>query len=151
MIPDRIEREITIAAPVERVWSVLTQAEHIGGWFADAGAEIDLRPGGALVMRWQEHGMTRARVEAVEPPHRFAYRWTAHHAEQGAEPAAGNSTLVEVTLDPEGEDTRLRVVESGFAALAASAEQRGGNYDDNTDGGKEMLDRLDAYVGRVAA
>ena len=109
MTPDRIEREITITAPVERVWSVLTEAEHIGGWFADAGAEIDLRPGGALVMRWEEHGMVRARVETVEPPNRFVYRWTAHHAEQGAEPEDGNSTLVEFTLAPEGEATRLRV------------------------------------------
>ena len=86
MTPDRIEREITIAAPVERVWSVLTEADHIAGWFADAGAEIDLRPGGALVMRWEEYGIARARVEAVEPPRRFAYRWTAHHAKPGAEP-----------------------------------------------------------------
>ena len=44
MVADRIEREITIAAPIERVWSILTEAEHIHGWFADA--EIDLRPGG---------------------------------------------------------------------------------------------------------
>ena len=56
MITDKIEREVTIAAPIERVWSILTEAEHIGGWFADAGAEIDLRPGGALVMHWAEHG-----------------------------------------------------------------------------------------------
>jgi uncharacterized protein YndB with AHSA1/START domain len=150
MVADRIEREITIAAPVERVWSVLTEAEHIGGWFADAGAEIDLRPGGALVMSWEQHGTTRARVEAVEPPHRFAYRWTAHHA-QGQEPAEDNSTLVEFTLAPEDGSTRLRVVETGFAALATSDEQRRGNYDDNVDGWKQMLPRIDAYVGRVAA
>jgi uncharacterized protein YndB with AHSA1/START domain len=150
MAPDRIEREITIAAPIERVWSVLTEAEHIGGWFADAGAEIDLRPGGALVMSWEEHGTTRARVEAVEPPHRFAYRWTAHHA-QGAEPEEGNSTLVEFTLAPEEGATRLRVVETGFAALATSDEQRQGNYDDNVGGWKQVLEQLDAHVGRVAA
>ena len=78
MTPDRIEREITIAAPVERVWSILTEAEHIGGWFADAGAEIDLRPGGALTMLWARARRVRARIEAVEPPRRFAYRWARH-------------------------------------------------------------------------
>ena len=150
MAPDRIEREITIAAPVERVWSVLTEAEHIGGWFADAGAEIDLRPGGALVMHWEEHGTARARVEAVEPPRRFAYRWTAHHARE-EEPAEGNSTLVEFTLEPEDGATLLRVVESGFAALATTDEQRKGNYDDNVDGWKQVLPRIDAYVGQVTA
>jgi uncharacterized protein YndB with AHSA1/START domain len=150
MTPDRIEREITIQAPVERVWSVLTEAEHLAGWFADAGAEIDLRPGGALVLRWEEHGVARARVEAVEPPHRFAYRWSAHHA-QGEEPAPGNSTLVEFTLAAAGDATLLRVVETGFAALATSDEQVRSNYDDNLGGWTEMVGRIDAYVTRVAA
>ena len=151
MTVDRIEREITIQAPVERVWSVLTQAEHISGWFADAGADVDLRPGGAMELRWEEHGSTRARVEAVEPPHRFAYRWTAHHAEPGAEPGEGNSTLVEFTLAPEGQATRLRVVESGFTALAVADERRNANYEANVGGWKHMLERLDGYVGRVTA
>ena len=59
MAPDQIERETLIAAPVERVWALLTEAEHIGRWFADAGAEIDLRPGGALAMRWERDGTVR--------------------------------------------------------------------------------------------
>jgi uncharacterized protein YndB with AHSA1/START domain len=150
MAPDRIERETTIAAPVERVWSVLTEAEHIGGWFTDAGAEIDLRPGGALVMRWQEYGMTRARVEAVEPPRRFAYRWTAHHAQEGAEPAEGNSTLVEFTLAPEGDGTRLRVVETGFASLDTSEDKVKSNYDDNVGGWQQMVEKAREYAERVA-
>lgn len=148
MTPDQIERETVIAAPVERVWTVLTEAEHIGGWFADAGAEIDLRPGGALVMHWKEHGTAKARVEAVEPPRRFAYRWTAHHA-RDEEPAEGNSTLVEFTLTPEGDGTRLHVKETGFAALATSDEQRRGNYDDNVGGWAMMVERLADYAQRV--
>jgi uncharacterized protein YndB with AHSA1/START domain len=150
MAPDRIERETTIAAPVERVWSVLTEAEHISGWFADAGAEIDLRPGGALVMRWEEYGTTRARVEAVEPPHRFAYRWTAHHAAEGAEPAEGNSTLVEFTLAPEGDGTRLWVVETGFASLDTSEDKAKSNYDDNVGGWTQMIEKAREYAERVA-
>jgi hypothetical protein len=35
---------------------------------ASDAAEIDLRPGGEMVLRWDEHGSYRARVEAVEPP-----------------------------------------------------------------------------------
>jgi uncharacterized protein YndB with AHSA1/START domain len=150
MTPDRIEREITIAAPVERVWSVLTEPEHISGWFAERGAEIDLRPGGALILHWNEWPTTTARVEVVEPPRRFAYRWTAHHA-AAEEPKKGNSTLVEFTLTPEGDGTRLQVVETGFASLATSEEQIRENYDDNVGGWKQVLEQFDAYVGRVAA
>ena len=43
MTEDRIERDVLIDAPVERVWALITQAEHLGTWFGDAGADIDLR------------------------------------------------------------------------------------------------------------
>ena len=103
MPQDSIEREVTIEAPVERVWSVITEAEHLGRWFGDAGAEIDLRPGGELTMRWESGDTARARVEAVEPPRRFAYRWFHYsHADDGGEHTPANSTLVEFTLTPEG-------------------------------------------------
>ena len=150
MTTDLIERETLIDAPVERVWSVLTEAEHLSGWFAQQGAEIDLRPGGALVMRWEDMPTTHARVEAVEPPHRFAYRWAAHFAE-GAEPTDDNSTLVEFTLTPEGGGTRLRVVESGFASLATDEAARTRNYEDNVGGWKHVLEQFEAHVAKVAA
>ena len=125
MTQDSIEREVTIEAPVERVWSVITEAEHLGRWFGDAGAEIDLRPGGELTMRWESGDTARARVETVEPPRRFAYRWFHYsHADDGGEHTPANSTLVEFTLTPEGAATRLRVVESGFAALARATSKR---------------------------
>ncbi len=151
MSVDQIERETTIEAPVERVWALLTESEHVGRWFGDAGAEIDLRPGGEMVMRWAEHGETRGRVEAVEPHRRFAYRWAPYRDPGGTEPDEGNSTLVEFTLSAEGDATRLRVVESGFAALACSDEQRAKNLASNTEGwGLELGDLAD-YAAQVAA
>jgi uncharacterized protein YndB with AHSA1/START domain len=122
---DRIERDVLIAAPVERVWELITTAEHLGRWFADAGAEIDLRPGGAMSLTWQRQGTVHGRVETVEPPHRFAYRWV-HTSDAPEEASPANSTLTEFTLAAEGGGTRVSVVESGFAALdldvAARAE-----------------------------
>jgi uncharacterized protein YndB with AHSA1/START domain len=151
MIPDRIERETVIDAPVERVWTLITEAEHVGRWFGDAGAELDLRPGGEVVLRWNEHGTSRGRVVAVEPHTRFSYRWAPFRDPGGEEPVEGNSTLVEFTLTPEGDGTRLRVVESGFAALAASEEQRAANHAGNTRGWRDELDELREYATKVAA
>jgi uncharacterized protein YndB with AHSA1/START domain len=37
--------------PIERVWAALTEPERLTGWLADA--EIDLREGGTVVLRWQ--------------------------------------------------------------------------------------------------
>ncbi|MCW2748125.1 MAG: hypothetical protein JWP10_1267, partial [Nocardioidaceae bacterium] len=33
MSTETIEREISIEAPVDRVWSLITEAEHLGTWF----------------------------------------------------------------------------------------------------------------------
>ena len=151
MVPDKIERETVIAAPVERVWALLTEAEHVGRWFGDAGAEIDLRPGGAMALNWTDYGTQRAQVVAVEPPTRFAYRWAPFKDPGGEEPVEGNSTLVEFTLAPEAEGTRLRVVESGFASLATSDERRAENHKDNTEGWEHETAELRAYAEKVAA
>ena len=150
MVPDRIERDTVIDAPVERGWELITKPEHVGRWFGDAGAEIDLRPGGALVLRWAEHGTSRGRVVAVEPRARFAYRWAPFNDPGGEEPVEGNSTLVEFTLEPEADGTRLRVVESGFASLDATEERRLANHQGNTAGWEHETGELREYAEKVA-
>jgi uncharacterized protein YndB with AHSA1/START domain len=147
----QIERETVIAAPVERVWSLLTEPEHVGRWFCDAGADIDLKPGGEMVMRWAEHGVGRARIVDVEPPHRFSYRWAAIREHWGEEPDDGNSTLVEFTLVREGEGTRLKVVESGFEKLEGTEEQRREAHEGNTEGWEVQLGNVKGYAERVTA
>src|SRR5215213_6387976 len=147
---DRIERDVLIAAPVERVWELITSAEHVGRWFGDAGAEIDLRPGGALSLSWREHGTFYGRVEAVEPPHRFAYRWLSAIGSR-AEPTAGNSTLTEFTLAAEGDGTRVAVVESGFDALDGDPAERTAALASHTRGWAAELAELADYAIAVPA
>jgi uncharacterized protein YndB with AHSA1/START domain len=147
MIPDQIEREILIAAPLEVVWAVVTEPEHVGTWFSDS-AEIDLRPGGAANLTWQEHGRFLGRVERVDPPHSISFRWARPN---DVEPREGNSTLVEFTLSPEGESTRLRVVESGFRALDASDDDKQEYLDGNSEGWRKELDELREYVAAMRA
>ena len=151
MAEDRIEREVVIDAPVARVWELVSEAEHLGTWFADAGADIDLRPDGELELRWTEHGTARGTIERVEPERLLAFRWAPFKDPGGAEPVAGNSTLVELSLAPEGGSTRVRVVESGFASLDCSAEQRAENHAGNTQGWDHELGELADYATRVAA
>ena len=146
----QIERETVIAAPVERVWAVLTEAEHVGRWFSDAGAEIDLRPGGAIVLRWEEMGTGRARIVDVEPQLRFSYRWAPIREHWGEEPDESNSTLVEFTLAAEGDGTRLKVIESGFEALEGTDEQRRASHEMNTEGWETQLGNVKRYVEKVA-
>jgi uncharacterized protein YndB with AHSA1/START domain len=147
----QIERETKIEAPVERVWALLTEAEHVGRWFSDAGAEIDLRPGGAMVLRWEEHGTGRARIVDVEPHRRFSYRWAPIREHWGEDPNERNSTLVEFTLAADGDGTRLKVVESGFEALEGTEEQRRSSFEGNSEGWDTQLGNVSRYAEKITA
>ena len=147
MATDRIEREIFINAPQTAVWAALTGAEHVARWFGDS-AEVDLQPGGKMVFGWTEYGNHHAVVERVEPPSFFSYRW-GHGAE--VMPTAGNSTLVEFTLTPAGSGTTLRVVETGFASLDGSDQERATAVRENTEGWASELAELQQYAERLPA
>ena len=147
-VPQQIEREIVIAAPPARVWAAITEAEHIGTWFAEGGAEVDLRPGGTLSITFKEHGTFRTVIERIEPERVFSWRWS--YAE-GETPRPGNSTLVAFYLTPDGDGTRLRVVESGFDTLDLPVERQAHHAAENTQGWLEELAELQAYVERQRA
>jgi uncharacterized protein YndB with AHSA1/START domain len=147
MVADRIEQEIVIEAPPEVVWELVTDPEHVGAWFGDA-AEIDLRAGGDAAFSWERYGSFLARVEKVEPPRFFSYRWSRPKDTPVAE---DNSTLVEFSLSAEGEGTRLTVVESGFASLAVSEDEKASHLADNTEGWHKELADLRAYAEEIAS
>ena len=141
MTPDRIEREILVAAPVERVWEVLTKPEHIAVWFGPGTPSVDLRPGGYLVLDHGDYGPFPTRIEKVDPPSYLAYRWASGHP---GEPATDtNSTLVEFTLVAEGGSTRLTVTESGFATLVIPVgREANASYESHTQGWTEVVQAL---------
>ena len=140
MPTDRIERAIDIEAPVDVVWAVLTEPNHIASWFTDS-AELELRPGGEGRFVFEQKATSAAatvnlRVLEVQPPHTFSFRW-AHP--DGAEPNETNSLLVEFRLEAIGDTTRLHLVESGF-------QRQERNYDDHASGWDVHLDRLRQYA-----
>jgi uncharacterized protein YndB with AHSA1/START domain len=139
MSEDRIESETLIAAPLERVWSLVAQP---GFWVGDKASlpGTVAKEGESMVANNPKYGDYPVRVEKVEPPTYLAYRWAS--AFRGEDLREDNSTLVEFTLSEEGDKTRLRVVESGFAALAGSEELRRQAVQDNTGGWAQELDAL---------
>ncbi|AXK34899.1 polyketide cyclase [Streptomyces armeniacus] len=141
MTEDRIERDILIAAPVDRVWSLVAVP---GFWVADPPGQsgVATTEGETMVVKHSEHGDFPLRVEKLEPPTYAAYRWISAFRDQ--EVREDNSTLVEFTLTSEGAETRLSVVESGFTKLAGSDELRRKNREDHADGWPQCLDALKA-------
>jgi uncharacterized protein YndB with AHSA1/START domain len=96
-----VEREIHVPATREETWQALTDPERLRDWLAEE-AELDLRPGGDLVVRTD--GETREGFfEEVSEPERLVFWWAERDAEL---------SRVEVELEEIDEGTRVRVVEA---------------------------------------
>jgi uncharacterized protein YndB with AHSA1/START domain len=139
-----IEQEILIDAPIDVVWRTITEPDQIAQWFADR-VEVDLHPGGAGTLVFEDKGTTRATtvplvVITVEPRRRFSFRWG--HPE-GEDPVAGNSVLVEFTLAAESSDrTRLRVEETGLDVIGWPGERKAHYAEDHRHGWAVHIARL---------
>ena len=140
MIPDKIEREVLIEAPVEIVWRIVTEPDQIVQWFADE-AELQLTPGGEGHFSFKNRREWALRVEAVDPPRRFAFRWHSPGDDR-------NSMHVEFTLHQEAGKTRLRVVESGFENVDWSDEEKARYAEDHSRGWATYLGRLREVASR---
>lgn len=139
-VNDRIERDLVLPHPVERVWAAITDPTELASWFPDR-VELDVRPGGEGTFGFDvDGGEHRAAVlvEAVEPMTRFAFWWWSF-GERGHD----GRTLVDFTLEPTGDGTRLRLVESGFATMPDGDEKREGNV----RGWEIQLGKLPAHLG----
>jgi uncharacterized protein YndB with AHSA1/START domain len=137
--PDRIERTMELAHPPAKVWAALTTAEGLGTWFGNR-ATVDLRPGGAARLTWNDGPTVDLRVERVEEPAVFGFTWPVH----GLPDDDPRRTYVEFTLTQVGEGTRLTVVESGFAQLPDDAHAKA--FDGNTQGWASELGELVTYL-----
>jgi uncharacterized protein YndB with AHSA1/START domain len=144
---DRIEREIDIDAPIDVVWTVITEPEHITRWFTDS-AELDVRPGGEGRVGWDAKATNRQivvnlRVERLDPPHFFSFRW---NYPDGDDPSETNAPLVEFSLEARGDSTHLRLVESGLEKVARSDEDKETYFAGHTSGWTRIAERLREYA-----
>jgi uncharacterized protein YndB with AHSA1/START domain len=148
---DSVEREILIEASPEVVWGVITEPAQISRWFSDA-AEIEGRAGADGTLTWKPGGrggdreselVVPIRVVDAEPFHRFSFRW--NHP-LGAGPDQTNSALVEFSLSEEDGGTRLRVLESGIAAVTHDEQSRAEYRKDHEHGWGRHFGELRDYV-----
>ena len=141
-----VQREIRIDAPRDVVWTALTTAEHIAGWFGQSVSFPDgVYQGAEGSFGWQGHGVFPARIVTFSPTAEFAFSWGT----PGEPIREDNSTTATFTLADEAGQTLLRVVESGFDTLGTAAERRAA-MEDNASGWTEELDELVAYTASLA-
>jgi uncharacterized protein YndB with AHSA1/START domain len=155
---DRIEKEVVLRAPLERVWRAISDADEFGQWF---GVRFDgpFVPGASVtgvitpttvddeVAKAQEPYAGQAdtwQIVAVEPKRRLAFRWHPFAVESGADYSEEPTTLVEFTLDETADGVRLRIVESGFEAIPA--DRRVSAFESNSEGWAAQTELVRKYL-----
>jgi len=146
--PDRIKRQVHIAAPVHRVWRAITDFREFGAWFGVqlsgpfvAGHPVtgtfDARLDADSVFEFQESlGLTPTPVHipqgpttfctvvAIEPERSFRYRWIPFGIDASIDAATEPTTLVEFTVEPVDGGTQVTITESGFVDVPAHRRER---------------------------
>lgn len=135
---DRIVRDITIDAPLDRVWDLVTEP----GWWvpSDVQEPADRTPGSRSVRASENHGRFPVEVVGIDPRAYVAFRWASRFP--GEELAPGRTTLVESAVAEVDGGVRVTVTESGFASLDAPEEVRADALRDNAEGWEIMLGEL---------
>lgn len=165
---DRIEKQITLNAPLSRVWRAIADAKEFGRWFGIelagefvAGETIsgtfDSRMTEESIMAYQnslglapskvrlpEKNWVFCTVERIEPEHYFSFRWIPYGIDAEADPANEPTTLVEFRLEQTGGGTRLTITESGFDRVPAHRRERAYRMDEG--GWAGQVDNIKRHV-----
>jgi uncharacterized protein YndB with AHSA1/START domain len=112
--------ERRIPHPVPRVWRAVTEPAELAAWLAEA--DVDLRPGGRVQLRWQNTGESGERAVAtgtvarVDEPRLVEYDTDRHGLLRfELEPDGDGATLLTFTvLRGETDDAMLDLVRPGW-------------------------------------
>ncbi|MEZ4359170.1 MAG: SRPBCC family protein [Kofleriaceae bacterium] len=157
---DKIEKQTTLRAPIDRVWRAISDSAAFGAWFGMT-LEGPFREGetvrGAIARTQVDDAIAKhqepyvglpceLRIERVVAPRLFSFRW-----HPGADPDAGPdapTTLVTFELEEVAGGTRLTITEAGFSALPL--ERRAKAFADNEGGWQAQLALIAKYLAREA-
>lgn len=159
MNTDRIEKQVLLKAPLEKVWRAISDAEQFGQWFGvrfdgpflegrSVTAAITPTTVDAEVAKRQEShvGVTSSwQIVAVEPQRRFAYRWHPGAVDPDIDHRQQPTTLVEFTLSETPNGVLLTIVESGFDAIPEA--RRNSSFEANAEGWAIQTDLVRRYLG----
>jgi uncharacterized protein YndB with AHSA1/START domain len=167
-ISDKIEKRVTLRAPVARVWRAITDAREFARWFGftlegdfevgkpmkgtfdgkldeneirEAQKSMGVTPSG---IKLPPVGATFCTVERIEPERYFSFRWIPYGIDADVAPEGEPTTLVEFRLEPAAGGTQLTIVESGFDGVPAHRRERAFRMNDG--GWAAQGENLKQYV-----
>ena len=161
-ITDRIEKQVLLRAPRERVWNALTDVREFEKWF---GVRFDrpFAPGarmrGVLVGTTVDAEVARAQrqhaavpfeitVDRIEPERLFSFRWHPFAVDQTVDYSKEPTTLVEFVLEDAPDGVLLIVSESGFDRIPL--ERRSQAFTSNDEGWSIIVKLVEMYLAQAA-
>jgi uncharacterized protein YndB with AHSA1/START domain len=119
-----IERVITIDAPPETVFRLLTDPVQYVRWKGKL-AELEPRPGGKYRIEFPStKDIASGKYVEVIPNRRVVFTW----GWEGNDAVPPGSSTVEIDLTPVGTGTRLRLVHRGLPQDAIASHTEGWDY-----------------------
>jgi uncharacterized protein YndB with AHSA1/START domain len=142
----RFERRLD--HPIDAVWHAITDPEELAHWFP-SGVAAELRVGGAMRFTFSPELELDGEVLALEPPHRFAFRWGTDVLRfELAEAAGGTRLVLEHLLYDEGGPAAARSAAGWHLCLDALARRLAGDQPGPAPAGmsEDWRARYDEYL-----
>lgn len=162
VVPDRIEKQVLLKAPLSRVWRALTDHTQFGQWFG-VTFEAPFAPGAAVsgvitpttvdaeIAKHQvpyEGLKFTIMVDRIEPETLFSFRWNPHGVDETEDYSKELKTLVEFTLQETSGGVLLKVVESGFSQIPL--ERRAKAFTANEGGWTMQMTLIEKYLAQTS-
>ncbi|HVN05768.1 MAG TPA: SRPBCC family protein [Bryobacteraceae bacterium] len=158
MNTDRIEKQVLLHAPLERVWRAISDSTEFGTWF---GVRFDgpFAPGGRMravitptavdaevAAMQQPHAGTpfEVTIERMEPQRLLSFRWNPYAVEPGVDYSKEPTTLVAFALQEAEGGVLLTITESGFDRIPL--ERRAKAFSANEQGWTMQVKLITKYL-----
>lgn len=109
-VGEQVAVEVLVEASPETIFPFFTDAEKMTRW-KGTSAVLDARPGGEYRCQVTPRSLAVGEFVEVDPPKRVVFTFGWEEDDKGAPPGSGT---IEVTLEPQGSATLVRLVHSGL-------------------------------------
>jgi len=144
---NKVEKQIEIAATLNKVWSALTDAEKFGAWFRVKleGPFVEGEVSrGYITWPGYEHLRWTATVKEMVPEKLFSFTWHPYAIDPAVDYSTETPTLVEFRLEATANGTRVTVTESGFDKVPEARRAEAFRMNDN--GWTQQMKNIEEYV-----
>jgi uncharacterized protein YndB with AHSA1/START domain len=155
---DRIEKQVLLKAPRERVWRAISESDQFGIWFGVAfdgpfvegrrltGRITPTKVDDEVAAMQKPHEGTPFEwfIEKIEPMRRIAFRWHPFAIDKTLDYSREPMTLIEFELHETPEGILLTITESGFDKLPP--ERRAEAFAANEGGWAHQMRLIEKYL-----